>query len=719
MAGTTAATLAVSLGILYVITLVAGQPVTVAMLGVIISMISSMALGDPDVRQRALTAALMLVPAAAAVTAGALLAPHKVAGDVVFVAIMMAATYARRFGQRATMLGMVGFMTYFFALFLGATVSMLGWLIAALAIGTLISFAMRTFVLRDRPAHQLQGALRGLGIRVGGVVDVVVDAVAADELSDHAGRRLARRVRGVGETALLVDSQLESFDLRELWPAIEPDELTLRLFDLELATEQLAGAGRRAVGDANVGDAARDRLVAALTSLRAGLRSFEQTHRLSQAGRLADEVRADPAATSAARAAALAVGDLVGAIGRARELGDRAFTGSGSGAGAGAGAGGDGSLPDDGPNEPPPSPARSTTVATVATGESAPAGETDGSWTQRLDPSLRQAIQVGVAASLAIIAGEELSPARWYWAVIATFVIFSGTVSRGQTLTKGWQRVLGTIVGVGFGVVVASLVNGNTIASITLIFLCMFIGFYLITVAYGLMVFWVSTMLALLYGLLGEFSVGLLLTRIEETAIGAAIGILVASVVLPTSTRATVDTKLRAFLSELADLVSGAGTSLAGEPASDPIHQARALDQSLTELRDSAKPLTTGVAGVRRRSSVRRAVGVMLACDHYARGLARVSGPAPAGALCDDLRRSATQVQANIDALARMPADHPGPSLQSAEPLLDAARDALDRAPPPGSEHRRLTAAIGYLRQLDLAIVGLAHDLGGPGDSAP
>ncbi len=111
MAGTTAATLAVSLGVLYVITVAAGQPVTVVMLGVIISMISSMALDDPDVRQRALTAVLMLIPAAATVTLGAYLAPYKLSGEVVFVAIMMAATYARRFGKRGTMLGMVGLGT--------------------------------------------------------------------------------------------------------------------------------------------------------------------------------------------------------------------------------------------------------------------------------------------------------------------------------------------------------------------------------------------------------------------------------------------------------------------------------------------------------------------------------------------------------------------------------------------------------------------------------
>ncbi|WP_353961926.1 FUSC family protein, partial [Mycolicibacterium hippocampi] len=62
-----------------------------------------------------------------------------------------------------------------------------------------------------------------------------------------------------------------------------------------------------------------------------------------------------------------------------------------------------------------------------------------------LSPTTRQAIQVTVAVSLAIVAGEALSPARWYWAVIAAFVTFAGTTSFGETLTKGWQRLLGTV----------------------------------------------------------------------------------------------------------------------------------------------------------------------------------------------------------------------------------------------------------------------------------
>ncbi len=110
MAMTTTLTLVVALGVLYGITKAFGQPITVALLGVVIAMLSSAAVNDPDPRQQTITLLAMPVPAAAAVTLGALLAAHKVAGDVVFVAVMFTGVYIRRFGARGMAFGMVAFM---------------------------------------------------------------------------------------------------------------------------------------------------------------------------------------------------------------------------------------------------------------------------------------------------------------------------------------------------------------------------------------------------------------------------------------------------------------------------------------------------------------------------------------------------------------------------------------------------------------------------------
>ncbi len=321
-----------------------------------------------------------------------------------------------------------------------------------------------------------------------------------------------------------------------------------------------------------------------------------------------------------------------------------------------------------------------------------------------------------MASSLAIVAGELLSPARWYWAVIAAFVIYSGTTSRGETLIKGRQRVAGTVAGVGLGTVVASLVAGNVTVSLCLIFVSLFAGFYLMKVSYVFMVIGTTTMLALLYGLLGEFTIGLLVTRIEETAIGAAIGITAALVVLPTSTRSTVGNDIRSFVTALGDLVSLAGENITAASGEDITDQARDLDRLLAAIQTSAKPLTTGVFRLQGRGSVRRWLAVLLACDHYARGLTRViTGPADP-ATQDHLRRATGHVKANLDHLAAiLDHDHPdvprSGALHSGEDLFDDVQAAIDIDTRPIGARQQLTVALRYLRKIDLAVVGLSRDL--------
>lgn len=123
MATRTTAALGLSLLALWLLTRATGQPLTVALLGVVITMVASRSVNEPDPRQQRITMALLPVPAAVAITAAAVLAPHPVAGDVVFVLIVFAAAYIRRFGARGRALGMVAFMSYFFTLYLRARVS--------------------------------------------------------------------------------------------------------------------------------------------------------------------------------------------------------------------------------------------------------------------------------------------------------------------------------------------------------------------------------------------------------------------------------------------------------------------------------------------------------------------------------------------------------------------------------------------------------------------
>jgi uncharacterized membrane protein YccC len=91
---------------------------------------------------------------------------------------------------------------------------------------------------------------------------------------------------------------------------------------------------------------------------------------------------------------------------------------------------------------------------------------------RELAQTTRQVIQVGVATSLAIIIGELVSPARWYWAVIAAFVIFAGTNSRGDILSRGMQRVIGTVGGVIAGMGLAVVVGSHHLVALVLMLCC-------------------------------------------------------------------------------------------------------------------------------------------------------------------------------------------------------------------------------------------------------
>ncbi|WP_224250150.1 FUSC family protein [Hyalangium gracile] len=126
-------------------------------------------------------------------------------------------------------------------------------------------------------------------------------------------------------------------------------------------------------------------------------------------------------------------------------------------------------------------------------------------------------------------------------------VLAQGLRPAEDILLRAWHRFLGSVIGVVAGVVLASAVSGHRHLEFVLIFLRVFLGFYLIRVSYAWMVFWFTALLSVLYSLLGRYSSDLLFLRVEETAIGAFIGGVVAVVLLPSRTsprvqRAAVET---------------------------------------------------------------------------------------------------------------------------------------------------------------------------------
>ncbi|BBY22832.1 hypothetical protein MSTO_30370 [Mycobacterium stomatepiae] len=245
MATRTTAALACSLAMLFVLTRATGQPLAVALLGVVITMIAARSVNEPDPRQQRITMALLPVPAALSITAAALLAPHPVAADAAFVVVVFAAVYVRRFGPRGRALGMVAFMAYFFTLYLRASISELPWMIGAVVVGTVCTYVMSTYVMPDRPERVLRATIRALRARMAILVDTTAETVRSGQLDERQRRHMRARTTRLNETALMVQSQIEdNADPAVLWPGVTSQQLAPWLFDAELAIEWVANAGR-------------------------------------------------------------------------------------------------------------------------------------------------------------------------------------------------------------------------------------------------------------------------------------------------------------------------------------------------------------------------------------------------------------------------------------------------------------------------------------------
>ncbi|MGA9491720.1 MAG: FUSC family protein [Mycobacterium sp.] len=677
MATRTTGALATALLLLFVLTKATGQPLTVAVLGALITMVSARSVNEPDPRQQRVTMALLPLPTALAITAAALVSPHPVIANVLFVVVVFAAAYARRFGTRGTTLGMVTFMSYFFSLYLQAKFSELPWLIGATLVGTLCSFVWSAFILPDRPESVLRANIRALRARMAIAVDTTADTLRIGNPDERRQRRLRIRLRRLNETALTVQAQIEDrVNPSRLWPGVSGEDLALWLFDAELTVERLATAGTRAAL-ADIPAATRAELADTVALLSRAIRT-PHTDALRLTAQLAQQQLERNSDDVSVRRLALAIVDTAKATAEVRQRMERVAT------------------------EAIEQPSRPPDEQQLRPG---------------MLPTTRQAIQVAVAAALAIVVGETVSPSHWYWAAIAAFVIFAGTNSWAETLDKGWQRLLGTVLGVPSGVLVATLVSGSTIASLAMIFVCLFCAFYFMKVAYSLMTFWISTMLALMYGLLGEFTFGLLLLRIEETVVGAVIGIAAAMLVLPINTRAKIRSDAHTFFLTLSDLVEASIASLLGTPAPTRLTEtARQLGRDLAQFRITAKPMSAGVAGLAGRRTMRHGLRMLTACDRYARILARSSeihiDTSPE--LANAIRSTATQIRRNIDVLITSLAFNQAATVFPSTDYIDAAetlaRQHVDQ--PLAGDHRRLMNALHSLRQLDRVVINSAVDLG-------
>ena len=225
-----------AVGAVALLSRVLGQPVLPAAPGVIVAMIGTMAVNDDTVGGRMTTLAFGVLSALGGVAVGSLVFAASIASHVVFVLAAGAATSAQRFGPRGMALGMLGFMSYFMAIFLRVPIGSLWWTAVSILSGAAIAAVVKEVIVKDRPVGDLRRTLEAFTTRVAQVrraSDVVVRE-GDDGIDGRRRSRLRRCLLGLRETELAIDNLLGESDT----------EASLRVHDLvlhaTLAAEALA-----------------------------------------------------------------------------------------------------------------------------------------------------------------------------------------------------------------------------------------------------------------------------------------------------------------------------------------------------------------------------------------------------------------------------------------------------------------------------------------------
>ncbi|QXQ95302.1 FUSC family protein [Streptomyces sp. WY228] len=305
----------------------------------------------------------------------------------------------------------------------------------------------------------------------------------------------------------------------------------------------------------------------------------------------------------------------------------------------------------------------------------------------------RQAIQATAACGFALGVGQVLSHDRWYWAVGTAWWIFVNTASRGETLIRGFRRVVGTVLGIPAGLLIAVPLHGNLVGTAILVAVCVFGIFYTAAVSYSWMIFAVTLMISLLYGLLGVLNPELLVLRLAETGVGALGAALAVLLVLPVTTHATTHAWIQRALSRVHVCTAQAAAQLAGTPGADPQPHIAELELLLGRVRLSLAPLVHPLNPLRaRKARARKVLALLDDCAREVRGLALVAAD-PDASHDDRLAAACWRVQSAVEILTT-----PQPGTPPAAPA--PARRATATYP-----------ALAHLHDLEHALTELVSPL--------
>ena len=587
------------------------------MVASIMALVSSFTVNDATWRAQLVSSALLPVPMTAGLAAGFAFGPHRLLSILWLVAALVLGVYLRRFGPRGVAAGLVLFQGAFMGFFLHTVFGWrdLGWLVADMGLGLVAAAFVRLVILRSDATHTLARMRRSWLARAHRVLTLSLRVLDADhpESRARAAGHLRRQLIRLNESTLMLDAYLGDPSIAS-WAAAAHQ----RLFDHELSLLSVA----RFAEALSARDLSSPDLLSAVRSLVSALHDDD----LAGAEQGAQRLCALPAGAAGPRTGLLlhrlAASARILAAARAAERPAHSL-GPGTAAPERAAAAWVSPFEDE-PETFTPAVALQAGWLPGSAAISAAASTTPGS--RLLDrtvlaPHVRASIQMAVAATLALVVGDRISPQRLYWAALAVFLSFMATTNSGEQVRKAVGRAAGTAAGIVVGDVLVHATRGQAAVSITTVLLALFLGVYLMRISYGFMAMSITVATAQLYDQLDEFSWHLLLVRLAETCVGVAAVILTVLIIVPLRPQRVLTAALLAYFRALRTVVLAALQRLLDPGAAPPARaDVRALDAAYASLNVTAKPLQRGMFG-RYTGPVVDLLAVAGACRNYARTL--------------------------------------------------------------------------------------------------
>ncbi len=162
------------------------------------------------------------------------------------------------------------------------------------------------------------------------------------------------------------------------------------------------------------------------------------------------------------------------------------------------------------------------------------------------NPNLRLGLQAAVAMAIALSIQHFYHFERSYWSVFTSMILFSQTL--GSSIKKSFERVAMTILGGSLATGLYYILPTTELPIVTIILCSVFFQICFMQRFYLGSAFFAAVFIVFFFALIQSWSVHLLMVRILETILGAAITLFCSFLIFPIKTEENLLTKIPLFI---------------------------------------------------------------------------------------------------------------------------------------------------------------------------